>query len=204
MSVVVIVPAFAVADQTDENIVATILVRLVIPVAPNVGDRIYRPGNVPAPSAQNTPDQNNDPELKGHLIRSPPMINSAASPPTKNSQDAITNNKPIALQLFVKLVARLVALVGAPSPHIFVRLPIKKPTKMPKKKFTCADLVAHPRADGAADESRPTAQACPEERILQGSQSCVQSISGKQSRDASASGDNRDRFQAFQKHRCRR
>src|SRR5687767_1861943 len=47
VGMVVVVPAFAVAPQADEDVVAAVIVRLVVAIPPDVGHRVHRPGNVP-------------------------------------------------------------------------------------------------------------------------------------------------------------
>ena len=61
----VIVPALAVAEQTNEDIVTTGIRGLVISVAPKVGYGIDRPGDVPDDDRPNkyAPDEYAEPEL---------------------------------------------------------------------------------------------------------------------------------------------
>jgi MFS family permease len=47
IGVVVIVPAFAVGDQPDDEVVAAVLVGLVVPISPHMGHRVDRPRDVP-------------------------------------------------------------------------------------------------------------------------------------------------------------
>src|SRR5690349_18255300 len=47
IGVMVVVPPFTVADEADEPVVAAVLVGLVVAIAPNVGQRVYAPGDVP-------------------------------------------------------------------------------------------------------------------------------------------------------------
>ena len=61
----VIVPALAVAEQTNEDIVTTGIRGLVISVAPKVGDGIDRPADVPDEDRPNkyAPDEYAKPKL---------------------------------------------------------------------------------------------------------------------------------------------
>src|SRR5688572_15323849 len=47
IGMMVIVPAFSVADQTDEKVVPAMVVRRIGTIAPQVSDRVYRPSDVP-------------------------------------------------------------------------------------------------------------------------------------------------------------
>src|SRR5450756_1595787 len=47
IGVMVVVPAFAVGDEADNQVVAAVLVGLVVPVAPQLRHRIDSPGNMP-------------------------------------------------------------------------------------------------------------------------------------------------------------
>ena len=47
VGMMVVVPAFAVGDQTDQPVVATVVLGLVVPVAPDVGHGVDTPGDVP-------------------------------------------------------------------------------------------------------------------------------------------------------------
>src|SRR5438309_439157 len=65
--VVIVVPAFSVADQPDQPIVSALIMRLESSVAPEVGDRIDRPGNVPDGygAHEDAPNQPAEAELQG-------------------------------------------------------------------------------------------------------------------------------------------
>jgi len=62
----VVVPAFAVADDADEEIVPAIVLRLIVPVAPDVCHRIDRPSDVPHKHRphEDAPDQATQAHLK--------------------------------------------------------------------------------------------------------------------------------------------
>jgi len=47
ISMVIVVPAFATAYEADDGVVATVVGRLVVPVTPDMSQRIYRPRRVP-------------------------------------------------------------------------------------------------------------------------------------------------------------
>ena len=59
VGVVVVVPAFAVGPKADEPVVAAVVVGFVVAVAPDVGERVDAPGNVPSEhgSHQHAPDK---------------------------------------------------------------------------------------------------------------------------------------------------
>ncbi len=56
---VVVVPAFAVGDQTDQPVVATVVLGLVVSVSPDMGHGIDAPGDVPVEnrSDEYSPDE---------------------------------------------------------------------------------------------------------------------------------------------------
>ena len=62
----VVVPALAVAEQANEDVVAAGIRGLVISIAPKVGYGVDRPGYVPDENRPNkhAPDENAEPELK--------------------------------------------------------------------------------------------------------------------------------------------
>lgn len=59
IGVVVVVPAFAIGPESDEPIVAAVVVGLVVFVAPDVCHRVDAPGDVPGENGanENPPDQ---------------------------------------------------------------------------------------------------------------------------------------------------
>ena len=67
IGVMVVMPAFTVRKDTDEDIVSAVFVGLIVPVAPQMGDGIHRPGLVPDEHGahEHAPDQNAEPELQG-------------------------------------------------------------------------------------------------------------------------------------------
>ena len=109
MGVVVIVPAFAIANQAYEHIVTAILVRLVISVAPQVRDRVYRPGDVPHGHRphKNTPHQKTCPKLNrfGRLTAHDQCGNKAAGEKQQPGRCNYKHPKAISLKSLVKFVA---------------------------------------------------------------------------------------------------
>lgn len=200
MGVVVIVPAFAIANQAYEHIVTAILVRLVISVAPQVRDRVYRPGDVPHDHRphKNTPHQKTCPKLNrfGRLTAHDQCGNKAAGEKQQPGRCNDKRPKAVSLKSLVKFVAANVfRVVLARAQGFEIVVFDQEPAEMTPKKNShadCADQVAHRRTDGDADEPRPTVQACPADSIIQGLRSCVQAISGRQVHDASAVCDSKD------------
>src|SRR5262245_12809640 len=143
MGVVVIVPAFAIANQAYEYIVTAILVRLVIPVAPQVRDRVYRPGDVPHCHRphKDAPYQKTCPELNrlGRMTAHEQCGNKAAREKQQPGHCNDEHPKAGSLKSLVKFVAENVFRVGlarAQGSEIVVF--DQEPAEMAPKK-------AHPR-----------------------------------------------------------
>src|SRR5215510_7169512 len=135
MGVVVIVPAFAIANQAYEHIVAAVLVRLVIPVAPQVRDRVYRPGDVPHCHGphKNTPHQKTGPELNrfGRMTAHDQYGNKAAGEKQQPGYCNDKHPKSVSLKSLVKFVAENVLRVGlAPAQGFEIIVFDQEPSEM--------------------------------------------------------------------------
>src|SRR6185312_8875591 len=139
MGVVVIMPAFAVANQAYEHIVTAILVRLVIPVAPQVRHRVYRPGDVPHchGTHKNTPDQKTCPELNrfGRIAAHDQCCNKTAGEKQQPGHCNDKHPKAVSLKSLVKFVAENVLRIRlAPAQGFEIVVFDQKPSEVAPKK----------------------------------------------------------------------
>lgn len=108
VGVMIVVPTFAVGNQSDEPIVATVVFGLVVSIAPNVSHRIDAPSDVPIEnrSDEHSPDE----QTRSELNASPDIAR--GEPSDRKSEDGIEHRHsqvhlepvPVPLKLHVERV----------------------------------------------------------------------------------------------------